>query len=80
MLSARGDPSIKCLGDVVGVGDEQPIVVFGADVNVDVDGDLVAEVRCPPLHEVSLPGAPGVVQGSKVRRTHVCVRVMVPAW
>ena len=37
------------MGDAVGVGDNRPIVIDCADVNVDVNEDLVMEVQCPSL-------------------------------
>ncbi len=49
MSSARGDPSPKCLSDVVGIGHEWPIVIEGSDIDVDVDADLVTEVQCASL-------------------------------
>ncbi len=39
----------KCLGDVVDVGDKRPIIVDGVDANVDINVDLVTEVRCASL-------------------------------
>ena len=43
-MSARGNPSPEFLGDIFGISDEWPIVVDDADINVDVNADLVREV------------------------------------
>jgi hypothetical protein len=48
-LSARGNPSPEFLGDIFGISDERPVVVDDADINVDVNADLVREVRCASL-------------------------------
>ncbi len=34
---------------ILGVGNEQPIILDGADVNMDIDADLVPEIRCASL-------------------------------
>ena len=47
--SAKGDPPPECLNNFVGIGDKRPIIVDGADIDVDVDADLVMEVWCASL-------------------------------
>ena len=69
MSSARRDLSPKCLSNIIGVGNERPIVIDGANVNLDVDGDLVTEVQCTYLTcEIPLLDIPGIVQGDKAAR------------
>ena len=49
MLSTRGYPTPKCLGDVIGIGGNRTIVIKSVDVNVVVDADHVTEVQCTSL-------------------------------